>query len=125
MTVINMMSFVREHKWLMVLIALSLIVILAGVIVLQVSDKKIQQEQEQFERLNNIASQAAQELVETVAHAEQPIEDIIPESSLEKVKAMEGRIPETGTEDWCELMMTKNADTWTQEEQSQFAQHCI
>jgi len=38
---------------------------------------------------------------------------------------MNGKIPEAGSDDWCELMMTKDSKTWTKEEQGQFAQSCI
>lgn len=124
------MSFVREHKWLLILVVISLMAIGVGVFFIkqteyqQQQDQKLQ-DQKQLDLYNQMATQAAQNLMETVAHNEQSIDDIIPESSLAKVKAMEGKIPETGTEDWCELMMTKNADAWTEDEQAQFAQHCI
>lgn len=88
-------------------------------------DQQYQQEQQQLQTLNNIANQAVENLVKTVAHPEVPIEDIIPAESVAKVKALNGKIPEAGSDDWCELMMTKDGKTWTQEEQSQFAQHCI
>lgn len=119
------MNFVREHKWLVALMLVSVLVIVLGLIYIKISTDYQQRQQAKMEKLNNIARQAAQELMQTVSHAEQPIDDLIPESSLEKVKAFNGKIPEPGTEEWCELMMTKNADTWTLDEQSLFAQKCI
>ena len=120
-----MMNFVHEHKWLVVLMAVSVLVIILGLIYIKIATDYEQREQVKMQKLNNMAKQAAQELMQTVSHADQPIHDIIPESSVEKVKAMNGKIPEAGTEEWCEFMMTKNADTWTLDEQSLFAQKCI
>lgn len=122
------MSFVREHKWLVIFTVLSLMTVAVGVVLIKQQEKKQQQaknEAAQLELYNQAARQAAQELIQTVANADQPLNDMVPESSLAKVKALNGKVPEVGSDDWCELMMTKNADTWSQDEQTQFAQHCI
>jgi GTP1/Obg family GTP-binding protein len=120
-----MMSFVREHKWLVVVVVLSLITIGSGLFLIKQSEHQQQYEQEQIDLYNRIAKEAAQNLMQTVAHTDQHIEDIIPAESVAKVNALNGKIPEVGSEDWCELMMTKDSNVWNQEEQSQFAQHCI
>jgi type II secretory pathway pseudopilin PulG len=123
------MSFVREHKWFFMLIAVSIIVIVLGFIMVKKSKDQRQQEQQQEQQklqiLNDIANQAVADLENTVATSDVLIDDIIPAESLAKVNALNGKIPETGSDDWCELMMIKDGNTWTQEEQSQFAQHCI
>jgi type II secretory pathway pseudopilin PulG len=119
------MSFVREHKWLLVLVVLSLITIGVGIFLIQQSRSQQQDEQKQLDLYNRIASQAADNLMQTVAHPDVPIEDIVPAESVAKVNAMNGKIPESGSDDWCELMMTKDGKSWSKEEQSQFAQNCI
>lgn len=119
------MSFVREHKWLVILIVLSIIVISIGILMIKKTKDQQYQQEQQLQILNNIANQAVENLAKTVAHPDVPVEDIIPAESVAKVNAMNGKIPEAGSDDWCELMMTKDGKTWTQEEQSQFAQHCI
>lgn len=119
------MNVLREHKWLVVLMVLSITVIALGVFMIHQSNSKSRSEQAQIDRLNKIATQAAEELQKTVAYPDVPIPDVIPPESVAKVKAMNGKDPEAGTEDWCELMMTKESKEWTSEEQGVFAQHCI
>lgn len=120
-----MMSVIREHKWLVVLMVLSVSVIGVGIFMIHLANNKQQSEQAQLHELNEMAKQAAAELEKTVAYPDVPIPDVIPAESVAKVEAMNGQIPEAGSEDWCELMMTKESKEWTQDEQSQFAQHCI
>ena len=119
------MNFVREHKWLALLLVLSLAVILAGIFMIKQANQQQAEQQGQVDRLNAIATQATQGLLQTLGHSQEPIGDIIPEESLAKVQAMNGAVPAEGTEDWCEWMMVKDADSWSQEEQALFAKHCI
>ncbi|QEY14410.1 DUF3012 domain-containing protein [Cellvibrio sp. KY-YJ-3] len=55
----------------------------------------------------------------------QTVGDIKPQESLDRVAALNGRIPEVGSDDWCEVMMVKDAKDWTEDEQSLFAKHCL
>lgn len=119
------MNVIREHKWLVLLMVLSVLVLALGVFVIYQSNSKSRNEQAQIERLNVIATQAAEELQKTAAYPDVPIPDVIPAESIARVKAMNGTNPDAGTEDWCELMMTKESKEWTSEEQVQFSQHCI
>lgn len=64
------------------------------------------------------AQQSNQQMVQTVG-------DIKPQESLDRVAALNGRIPEVGSDDWCEVMMVKDAKDWTEDEQSLFAKHCL
>ena len=122
------MSVIREHKLLVVLVALSILVIVVGFVLIKKSNREAQlqaEQQAQVQSLTKIAQQAQAQLVATAANSDVPIEDVTPEASVAKAKALEGKTPEVGSDDWCELMMAKNADDWTEEERSQFAQHCI
>lgn len=126
------MSVIREHKLLLILVVISLLVIVAGVLVIKKSNRAAEnqaqqqaQQQAQIHSLNKIAEQAQAQLVATAANTDVPIEDVKPEASVARAKALEGKTPDVGSDDWCELMMAKNADDWTEEERSQFAQHCI
>lgn len=125
----TLMNVIREHKGLVILLALSLLVIVVGLWLVHSANHKaqqqLQQEQASAQRLGLIAQQAESELHKTLVHADVPIEDIVPLESLEKVKGMAGQEPEPGSEAWCEWMMVKDADSWTTEEQSLFAQRCI
>ncbi len=122
------MSVIREHKLLVALVIISLLVIIAGVLQIKKSNHKAEvdaQQQAQLYSLTKIAEQAQAQLRATAVDTDAPLQDVIPEDSLAKAKAMEGKAAEIGSDDWCELMMAKNADDWTEEERSQFAQHCI
>lgn len=122
------MSVIREHKLLLILVVISLLVIVAGVLVIKKSNRAAEnqaQQQAQIHSLNKIAEQAQAQLAATAANTDVPIEDVKPEASVARAKALEGKTPDVGSDDWCELMMAKNADDWTEEERSQFAQHCI
>jgi len=122
------MSFMREHKLLVALLAASLLVIFGGIWLIQTSKHEAQmqpQQQNQLHSLTKLAQQAQNQLMATAADTDVPIEDLTPEASVAKAKALEGQAIEVGSDDWCEIMMAKNSDAWTDEERSQFAQHCI
>ncbi|QEI12399.1 DUF3012 domain-containing protein [Cellvibrio japonicus] len=119
------MGFVREHKWLVIVMLASVLVIIAGLLTISYTNKQQAAQIQELQRLDQIAKEATQTLLDTAAHAEEPIEDVIPQESVEKVKAMNGQAPAQGSEDWCHWMMVKDADSWTLEEQSLFARHCI
>ncbi len=123
------MSFIREHKTLVILMVLSVLVIVAGLWMVQSANQQ-QQQQADIDRLGRLADQAHNELQKTRVYSDVPIADmvpadIVPADSLQKVQAMAGKVPELGSEAWCELMMVKEADTWTEAEQALFAQRCI
>ena len=123
-----MMTFFREQKLIAALLLGSLLVLLAGVGLI-VHSKKVAKEAAQAEaamqRLNTIAKSASEELQQTVVYADVPITDVKPEDSQAKVSALNGRVPDPGSEDWCEVMMVKDAKEWTTDEQSLFAKNCI
>lgn len=119
------MTFFREHKLLVILLVLSVLVLAVGLVLVNKSNREYDKQQQQINQLNNIALDANQTLLQTLVDTDVPIADVAPEKSIERVKAMNGVIPEAGTDDWCEYMMVKEADTWTMDERSIFAQHCI
>ena len=120
-----MMNVIRENKGLMLLLVASVLAIIVGLWFVQASNKKQAQQEQQLSRLNAIAAQANAELQQSVVHADVPIDDIIPQQSVEKVAAMKGKEPELGSEDWCEWMMVKDSEKWSEAEQLLFAQKCI
>lgn len=132
-----MIRFFREQKFLAALLVLSFLVILAGLIMIQYTNKKAaetavaEQEAEQvqatLDTMNVIAGIAEQELQESASNPApvNPVGDVKPQESLDRVAALNGRIPDVGSDDWCELMMVKDADAWTKEEQEVFARRCI
>lgn len=123
-----MMTFFREQKLLAALLVGSLLVLLLGVGLI-IYSKNAAEEAAQAEatvqRLNVIANSASEELQKTVVYSDVPIVDVKPEESVAKVSALNGRTPEVGSDDWCEVMMVKDAKDWTKEEQSLFAKNCI
>lgn len=132
-----MIRFFREQKILAALLILSILVILAGLILIQYTNKKAtetavaaqeaEQVQKTIETMNVIADIAEQELQES-GSADAPVNpvgDIKPQESLDRVAALNGRTPEVGGDDWCEVMMVKDAKDWTTDEQSLFAKNCI
>ncbi len=134
-----MMFFFREHKALVILFTLSLLVLVAGLFMIQSGSEnptasEAPQEataasanaEQVVATMNYIADSAEQQLkAQQSEHTTQGIADIKPQESLDRVAALNGRIPEIGSDDWCEVMMVKDADKWTQEEQSLFAKHCL
>lgn len=132
-----MIRFLREQKFLATLLALSFLVIIAGLIMIQYTNNKAaetavaaqeaQQVQTTIDTMTVIAGIAEQELQESASNEApvNPVGDVKPQESLDRVTALNGRVPEVGSDDWCEVMMVKDADAWTKEEQDIFAQRCL
>lgn len=130
-----MIQFFREQKFLAVLLLLSILVIVAGLIMIQYSknikgvDEAAMTEQKAqvvVDTMTVIANMAGQELQDSQSSNTAPaIIDNIPQSSIDHVAALNGRVPEVGSNDWCEVMMVKKADEWTKEEQELFAKNCL
>jgi hypothetical protein len=123
-----MMTFFREQKLLAALLLGSLLVLLLGVGLIVYSKnaaKEAAQAEATVQRLTTIANSASEELKETVVYSDVPITDVKPEDSVAKVSALNGRTPELGSDDWCEVMMVKDAKDWTTDEQTLFAKNCI
>lgn len=123
-----MLKFFRENKLTAAIFLISLLVVLVGVVLVVISNKRAAQQaeaQQQLQTLSAIAAEAEKQLQQTVVHPEVPITDVIPQDSLDKVAAMENKNPEPGTADWCEVMMVKASKDWTTDEQQLFAKHCI
>lgn len=133
-----MMLFFREHKLLVALLVLSFLVLLVGVLMIQSETKKnaVANTQEQADAAQVVATMNLMaEIAEQELQAQQPnqqagnnpvtMPDMKPQESIDRVAALKGVMPEVGTDDWCEVMMVKDADKWTPEEQSLFAKHCL
>lgn len=135
-----MIQFFREQKLLTALLLVSILVIIAGLIMIQYSENidtpselnvqapSVQEQNAQavVNTMTAIAGMAEQQLNEPQALPESPaMGDNIPQSSIDHVAALNGRTPEVGSNDWCEVMMVKKANEWTEEEQALFAKNCI
>lgn len=132
-----MIRFFREQKIVTALLVLSILIILAGLIMVHHTNKKAAEAaiaaeqtaraQATVDTMNTIAGLAEQELQESKADqaSQNSIADVKPQASLDHVEALNGRIPDAGSEDWCEVMMVKDADAWTEEEQKIFAKNCL
>lgn len=123
-----MLNFFREQKLITALLLGSLLVLVLGVGLIVHSNnaaKEAAQAEATLQRLTSIANSASEQLKETVVYADVPITDVKPEDSIAKVAALNGRVPEVGSDDWCEVMMVKDAKDWTKDEQSLFAKNCI
>lgn len=130
-----MTSLFREQKFLVILLILSVLVLGLGLFMIQSTNKKSEQQTEQLVNeqektvaaMNLVAEIAQQELKAQQSNQQmvQTVGDIKPQESLDRVAALNGRIPEVGSDDWCEVMMVKDAKDWTEDEQSLFAKHCL
>lgn len=130
-----MIQFFREQKLLAVLLLVSILVIIAGVIMIKYTQSNAQsgdvnsdslQTQSVVATMTAIADIADQELQASQDSAVQPaMGDNIPQSSLDHVAALNGVVPDVGSNDWCEVMMVKKSSEWTKEEQEIFAKNCI
>ncbi len=131
-----MFRFFREQKLLAALMLVSLLVIIVGIIMISYSNTSARQNevivQDQKEQavvgaMTSIANMAGQELHDTKVSPAQdvPVGDVIPQESLDHVAKLNGRVPDVGSNDWCEVMMVKSAKEWTTEEQEIFAKNCL
>lgn len=135
-----MIQFFREQKLLTALLLVSILVIIAGLIMIEYSkniddvaglDVQMPHGEEQsaqtiVDTMTAIAGIAEQQLSKPQASSESPVMgDNIPQASIDHVAALNGRTPEVGSNDWCEVMMVKKANEWTEEEQALFAKNCI
>lgn len=136
------MLFFKEHKFIAALLVISVAVIVVGCLLIAsstppsalpattddenaktvaamslIADLAEQQLREQQQE------QDAQELQQ--AKALTALGDIKPQASLDRVAALNGRIPDEGSDDWCEVMMVKDAQDWTLDEQALFAKQCL
>lgn len=123
-----MMTFFREQKLIAALLLGSLLVLLLGAGLIMYSSHKAKEAaiaEASVQRLTAIANDASKKLQETIVYSDVPITDVKPDDSVVKVSALNGRVPDVGSDDWCEVMMVKDAKDWTKEEQSIFAKNCI
>lgn len=123
-----MLKFFRENKLIAALFIVSFLVILLGVALLVYSNQQVakqSREEAQIQSLNKIATEAQAQLMQTVAHPDVPITDVVPADSVAKVAAMKDKNPQEGSSDWCEVMMVKPSKEWTPDEQQTFAKNCI
>lgn len=129
-----MIQFFREQKLLAILLLVSLLVIIAGVIMIQYSKSLTSSNEEEEKKaqavvgaMTSVANMAGQKLQDTQVAPTQtiPVSDVTPQESLDHVAALNGRVPEVGSNDWCEVMMVKSANDWTKEEQEIFAKNCL
>jgi hypothetical protein len=128
MEILPMMTFFREQKLITALLFGSLLVLLLGVGLIMYSKnaaKEAAMAEASVQRLTAIANDASKQLQETIVYSDVPITDVKPDDSIAKVSALNGRVPDVGSDDWCEVMMVKDAKDWTKEEQSIFAKNCI
>lgn len=125
----SFVTFFREQKLISIIVIASFLILLVGVALIYNNQQKAntaKKEQAQLNAMQNIAVMAAQELQQTATQSpSQPIADIKPAESIAKVASFNGKVPELGTEDWCEWMMVKDSKEWTPDEQALFAKHCI
>lgn len=130
-----MMSLFREQKLLATLLIFSVVVLGVGLFMIQSINKTPEQQTEQLAdeqqktiAAMNLMAEIAEQELKAQQSSQQPVKtvgDIKPQESLDRVAALNGRVPEIGTDDWCEMMMVKDAKDWTLDEQSLFAKHCL
>lgn len=130
-----MVSFFREQKLLAAILILSLLVVGIGFFMVQltqeqqeitVAQQTANDDQKAVMAMALMAEAAERELSEQQTQSPlQSIGDVKPQESIDRVAALNGRVPEVGSDDWCEVMMVKDAKDWTFDEQSLFAKHCL
>lgn len=130
-----MMSLFREQKLLATLLIFSVVALGVGLFMIQSINKtpgqqteQLADEQQKTIAAMNLMAEIAEQELKAQQSSQQPVKtvgDIKPQESLDRVAALNGRVPEIGTDDWCEVMMVKDAKDWTLDEQSLFAKHCL
>jgi uncharacterized protein HemX len=130
-----MMSFFREQKLLASVLILSLLVLGMGLFMIQLTkeqptaetEQQFTDDQEKTVAVMNLMAEVAEQELKTQKgqSSMQGVMDVKPQESIDRVAALNGRVPEVGSDDWCEVMMVKDAKDWTLDEQSLFAKHCL
>jgi len=138
----KVMAILNSKYFLSSVIGLSILVIIVGVLLVkhaneqavvyaeqqkEIAKQQINSEDDVLKKFELMAAQAAAELKAAQSTESGPPAkiDFTPESSKEKVSSMKNKNPETGSEDWCEVMMVKPDTEWTKEEQGVFARSCL
>jgi hypothetical protein len=132
-----LVDFFHANKLICALLVASMLVLLAGIIMINITNSTAPQTAspveaptaaEQLAAYQSLANNAAAELETSraaAAGAKVTIGDMKPEFYAQQVAALNGEKAEVGSEGWCALMMIKDADDWTKSEHQLFAQHCL
>ena len=130
----RLVSFFHNHTFISAIFTVSLLVLLAGIIIINasapeqaVATSSSSTEVAQLAAYHSLANNAAAELenMRTAAASKVTIGDMKPEFYAKQVAELKGEAPVLGSEGWCALMMIKDADDWTVSEQQLFSQHCL
>jgi hypothetical protein len=136
----KLLAILNSKYFLVTVIGLSILVIIIGVLMVkhaneqalihsqQSTEKQVDNsDQEIIQQFQQLAASAEAELAASKVDGSQSPKnmDIIPDESKQKVERMSNKNPELGSEDWCELLMVKPGKDWSQEDQANFAKHCL
>lgn len=78
------------------------------------------------QQLNLIAEEAETLLKETLSAHQGPVAlEISNERKLEIEEKYKANLPEIGTDEWCDYMMIKPNQDWTDQDKGNFAKNCI
>lgn len=119
----------KEQKWTLILLMTSIIVLAVGVVmVVTKANAPVKQSVDDvsrtFDVMSQIAASAEAELQGTTdVNAGLNID--VPQEVKDRVSALDGKISEQGSEEWCDWMMLKASPEWTETEQQLFAQSCL
>lgn len=134
------MTILNSKYFLACIIALSVLVIIVGVLMVKHANEQAliysqqakeqtasRSDQEIIQQFHQLAASAEAELAASKVDASKMPEnmDPIPDASKQKVETMLDKNPSIGSEDWCELLMVKPGKDWSQDDQANFAQYCL
>ena len=137
----KLLAILNSKYFLITVIGLSILVIIIGVLMVKQANEQAlfyshqqntkesvdNSDQEIIQQFQQLAASAEAELAASKVDGSKPPQamDMIPDESKQKVERMADKNPELGSEDWCELLMVKPGKDWTQDDQSNFAKHCL
>lgn len=136
----KLMTILNSKYFLACIIALSVLVIIVGVLMVKHANEQAliysqqakeqtasRSDQEIIQQFHQLAASAEAELAASKVDASKMPEnmDPIPDASKQKVETMLDKNPSIGSEDWCELLMVKPGKDWSQDDQANFAQYCL
>lgn len=139
----KLLAILNSKYFLVTVIGLSVLVIIIGVLMVKHANEQAliysqktaekatepadNSGQEIVQQFQQLAASAEAELAASKVDGSKPPQamDLIPDESKQKVDRMTNKNPELGSEDWCELLMVKPGKDWSQDDQANFAKHCL
>lgn len=136
-----MIKFLSSTKFLIAVMVLSVITIFAGFALVKYHESGYEQQateqasssvtaeglsDDEQAQLMGIAEEAETLLRETLSAHQGPVAlELSKQHKLELEEKYKDNLPEVGSDEWCDYMMIKPNEDWTDQDKGNFAKNCI